>query len=168
MFLDCGITFLNRFILFLSCNTMEADFSWIYLIIFLMIPLARILPRILKKLKSGNSESQEIPQRQFESNFNRYEDQSDKQFESNSTEYQELPKSSKPQTKNMLVLGELHRGVKQFEDIQKNTGLTTEELNSILEDLENNGLMKAQQKSGLFGMKTELVPTDKGFKEYYS
>jgi DNA-binding HxlR family transcriptional regulator len=68
----------------------------------------------------------------------------------------------------MLVLGELHRGVKQFEDIQKNTGLTTEELNSILEDLENNGFMKAQQKSGLFGMKTELVPTDKGFKEYYS
>ena len=147
---------------------MEADFSWMYLIIFLMIPLARILPRILKKLKSGNSESQEIPQRQFESNFNRYEDQSDKQFESNSTEYQEPPKSSKPQTKNMLVLGELHRGVKQFEDIQKNTGLTTEELDSILEDLENNGLMKAQQKSGLFGMKTELVPTDKGFKEYYS
>ena len=147
---------------------MEADFSWMYLIIFLMIPLARILPRILKKLKSGNSESQEIPQRQFESNFNRYEDQSDKQFESNSTEYQEPSQSSKPQTKNMLVLGELHRGVKQFEDIQKNTGLTTEELNSILEDLENNGLMKAQQKSGLFGMKTELVPTDKGFKEYYS
>ena len=147
---------------------MEADFSWMYLIIFLMIPLARILPRVLKKLKSGNSESQEIPQRQFESNFNRYEDQSDKQFESNSTEYQEPPKSSKPQTKNMLVLGELHRGVKQFEDIQKNTGLTTEELNSILEDLENNGFMKAQQKSGLFGMKTELVPTDKGFKEYYS
>ena len=147
---------------------MEADFSWMYLIIFLMIPLARILPRVLKKLKSGNSESQEIPQRQFESNFNRYEDQSDKQFESNSTEYQEPSKSSKPQTKNMLVLGELHRGVKQFEDIQKNTGLTTEELNSILEDLENNGLMKAQQKSGLFGMKTELVPTDKGFKEYYS
>ena len=147
---------------------MEADFSWMYLIIFLMIPLARILPRILKKLKSGNSESQEIPQRQFESNFNRYEDQSDKQFESNSTEYQEPSKSSKPQTKNMLVLGELHRGVKQFEDIQKNTGLTTEELNSILEDLENNGFMKAKQKSGLFGMKTELVPTDKGFKEYYS
>ena len=147
---------------------MEADFSWMYLIIFLMIPLARILPRILKKLKSGNSESQDIPQRQFESNFNRYEDQSDNQFESNSTEYQEPPKSSKPQTKNMLVLGELHRGVKQFEDIQKNTGLTTEELDSILEDLENNGLMKAQQKSGLFGMKTELVPTDKGFKEYYS
>ena len=147
---------------------MEADFSWMYLIIFLMIPLARILPRILKKLKSGNSESQEIPQRQFESNFNRYEDQSDKQFESNSTEYQEPPKSSKPQTKNMLVLGELHRGVRLFENVQKNTGLTNQELNSILEDLETNGLMKTQQKPGLMGMKTELVPTDKGFKEYYS
>ena len=57
------------FILFILSSIMEADFSWMYLIIFLMIPLARILPRILKKLKSGNSESQEIPQRQFESNF---------------------------------------------------------------------------------------------------
>jgi len=147
---------------------MEADFSWVYLIIFLMIPLARILPRVLRKLKTGDFNSQDISQRQYGSDFGRFEKQSDKQFESNSAEYPEPPKSSKPQTKNMLVLGELHRGVKLFENIQKNTGLTTEELNSILEDLENNGLMKAQQKSGLFGMKTELVPTDKGFKEYYS
>ncbi|WP_067958755.1 hypothetical protein [Nitrosopumilus sp. Nsub] len=147
---------------------MEADFSWVYLIIFLMIPLARILPRVLRKLKTGDFNSQDISQRQYGSDFGRFEKQSDEQFESNLAEYQESPKSSKPQTKNMLVLGELHRGVRLFENIQKNTGLTTEELNSILEDLENNGLMKAQQKSGLFGMKTELVPTDKGFKEYYS
>ena len=147
---------------------MEADFSWVYLIFFLMIPLARILPRVLRKLKTGDFDSQNISQRQYGSDFGRFEKQSDEQFESNLTEYQEPPKSSKPQTKNMLVLGELHRGVRLFENIQKNTGLTTEELNSILEDLESNGLMKAQQKSGLFGMKTELVPTDKGFKEYYS
>ena len=147
---------------------MEADFSWVYLIIFLMIPLARILPRVLRKLKTGDFDSQNISQRQYGSDFGRFEKQSDEQFESNLTEYQEPPKSSKPQTKNMLVLGELHRGVRLFENIQKNTGLTTEELNSILEDLESNGLMKPQQKSGLFGMKTELVPTDKGFKEYYS
>ena len=147
---------------------MEADFSWVYLIIFLMIPLARILPRVLRKLKTGDFNSQDISQRQYGSDFGRFEKQSDEQFESNTSEYQEPPKSSKPQTKNMLVLGELHRGVRLFENIQKNTGLTTEELNSILEDLENNGLMKPQQKSGLFGMKTELVPTDKGFKEYYS
>ena len=147
---------------------MEADFSWVYLIFFLMIPLARILPRVLRKLKTGDFDSQNISQRQYGSDFGRFEKQSDEQFESNLTEYQEPPKSSKPQTKNMLVLGELHRGVRLFENIQKNTGLTTEELNSILEDLESNGLMKPQQKSGLFGMKTELVPTDKGFKEYYS
>ena len=147
---------------------MEADFSWIYLIIFLMVPLARILPRVLKKFKLGGFQSQEMPQSQFESDLNRYEEQSDKQFQSTPTEAQEIPKSSKPQTKNMLVLGELHRGVKLFENVQKNTGLTNEELNSILEDLETNGLMKTQQKPGLMGMKTELLPTDKGFKEYYS
>ena len=147
---------------------MEADFSWVYLIFFLMIPLARILPRVLRKFKTGDFDSTNISQRQYGSDFGRFEKQSDEQFESNPAEYQEPPKSSKPQTKNMLVLGELHRGVRFFENIQKNTGLTTEELNSILEDLESNGLMKAQQKSGLFGMKTELVPTDKGFKEYYS
>ena len=147
---------------------MEADFSWVYLIFFLMIPLARILPRVLRKFKTGDFDSQNISQRQYGSDFGRFEKQSDEQFESNPAEYQEPSKSSKPQTKNMLVLGELHRGVRLFENIQKNTGLTTEELNSILEDLESNGLMKAQQKSGLFGMKTELVPTDKGFKEYYS
>ncbi len=147
---------------------MEADFSWIYLLIFLMFPLARILPRALKKFKSDNFKSQEISQKPLASDYKRYEEQSDKQFESNSTDYNKPPKFSKPETKNMLVLGELNRGVKLFENIQKNTGLTVEELNSILEDLENNGLMKSQKKSGLFGMKTELLPTDKGFKEYYS
>ena len=134
-----------------------------------MVPLARILPRVLKKYKIGGFQSQEVPQRQFESDFNRYEEQSDKQFQSTPTQSQEVPKSSKPQTKNMLVLGELHRGVRLFENVQKNTGLTNEELNSILEDLETNGLMKTQEKPGLMGgTKTELVPTDKGFKEYYS
>ena len=134
-----------------------------------MVPLARILPRVLKKYKIGGFQSQEMPQRQFESDFNRYEDQSDKQFQSTPAQSREPEKSSKPQTKNMLVLGELHRGVRLFENVQKNTGLTNEELNSILEDLETKGLMKTQEKPGLMGgTKTELVPTDKGFKEYYS
>ena len=172
MFITYEIIRLNRFILFPSYNIMatESDFSWIYLVIFLMVPLARILPRVLKKFKLGGFISQEIPQRQSESDFNMYEDQSDKRFESSPspTQSQEPQKSSKPQTKNMLVLGELHRGVRLFENVQKNTGLTNQELNSILEDLEANGLMKTQEKPGLLGMKTELVPTDKGFKEYYS
>ena len=59
---------------------MEADFSWIYLIIFLMVPLARILPRVLKKFKSGGIESQEISERQYGSDFGRFEKQSDEQL----------------------------------------------------------------------------------------
>ena len=50
----------------------------------------------------------------------------------------------------------------------KNTGLDNEELDTILEDLEKNGLMKVVHKQGMFGPKTEIHPTDKGFKEYYS
>jgi len=37
-----------------------------------------------------------------------------------------------------------------------------------LEDLEKRGLMKVEEKSGLFGPKVELYLTDKGYKEYYS
>ncbi|MDH3204111.1 MAG: hypothetical protein OEL81_05490 [Nitrosopumilus sp.] len=75
---------------------------------------------------------------------------------------------SKPQTKNMLVLGEVNKGTKTFEKILKNTGLNGKELDTILEDLEKNNMIKVQQKQGLLGTKIELYPTDKGFKEYYS
>jgi predicted Rossmann fold nucleotide-binding protein DprA/Smf involved in DNA uptake len=75
---------------------------------------------------------------------------------------------SKPETKDMQVLGELNREAKNFEVIQKITGLERDELASILEDLEKRGLMKVEEKSGLFGPKVELYLTDKGFKEYYS
>ena len=68
----------------------------------------------------------------------------------------------------MLVLGELNRGTKYFENLQKKTGFDSMELESILEDLEKNGMLKVHQKQGLFGLKTELLPTEKGFKEYYS
>lgn len=74
----------------------------------------------------------------------------------------------KSQTKNMLVLGALNRGAKTFESIQKDTGLENQELDKVLQDLEKNGLLSVRQKQGVFGTKTELFPTDKGFKEYYS
>lgn len=137
----------------------DPNFSWIYLIIFLAIPLARIIPRFLAKRGIGKNFFK-IPQQN--------ESQSD--FVESRFNVSETPKmeSSKPQTKNMLVLGELNRGSKTFENIQKNTGLDNKELDAILEDLENNGMLKVEQKQGLFGPKTELYPTDKGFKEYYS
>lgn len=137
----------------------DPNFSWIYLIIFLAIPLTRIIPRFLAKRGIGKSFFK-IPQ----------QNESQSGFVGSRFNVSETPKmeSSKPQTKNMLVLGELNRGSKTFENIQKNTGLDNKELDSILEDLENNGMLKVEQKQGLFGPKTELYPTDKGFKEYYS
>ena len=133
---------------------MDPDFSWIYLIFFLIIPLARIIPRILRKKRDKNP-SQTIQEERFQSTFEEQPRKIQREF-------------SKPQTKNMLVLGEVNKGTKTFEKILKNTGLNGKELDTILEDLEKNNMIKVQQKQGLLGTKIELYPTDKGFKEYYS
>ena len=137
----------------------DPNFSWIYIIIFLAIPLARIIPRLLAKRGIGKNFSQPAEEKQFESGFveNRFNVQERSEME-----------PSKPQSKNELVLGALNRGSKTFENLQKNTGLDSQELDSILEYLEKNGFLKVVHKQGLFGPKTELYPTDKGFKEYYS
>jgi len=132
----------------------DPNFSWIYLIFFLAIPLARIIPRIFARRKIGNKMPNIIQEKQS-------------QFDVPEMTRPQI-ESSKPQTKNMLVLGELNKGSKTFENIQKNTGLNNKELDTILEDLENNGMLKVEQKQGFFGPKIELHPTDKGFKEYYS
>jgi hypothetical protein len=140
----------------------DPNFSWIYLVIFLAIPLSRIIPRLLSKKGIGLNTFKTIQERQFPPSSDSYSQKSSM----DSPKPEIAP--SKPQSKSMLVLGELNRGTKYFENIQKNTGLDNQELESILEDLENNGLIKVHQKQGLFGLKTELLPTDKGFKEYYS
>ena len=140
----------------------DPNFSWIYLVIFLAIPLARIIPRILAKRGIGVKPSQTIQERQYPPGFDNFSQKPS--MESSKPEINH----SKPQTKPMIVLGELNRGTKYFENIQKNTGIGNQELESILEDLEKDGMLKVHQKQGLFGPKTELLPTDKGFKEYYS
>jgi hypothetical protein len=135
----------------------DPNFSWIYIIIFLAIPLARIIPRILAKRGIGK-------------NFTQPQNEPQSSFVENRFNMQERPEMapSKPVSKNQLVLGALNRGSKTFENLQKNTGLTSEELDSVLGDLEKNGLLKVVHKQGLFGPKTELYPTEKGFKDYYS
>jgi len=140
----------------------DPNYSWIYLIIFLAIPLARIIPRILSKYGIGKNTTNTIREKQFQSGFDEYSQKP--QMESSESSMN----ASKPQTKNNLVLGVLNRGSKSFENIQKNTGLDNTELDAILEDLEKNGLMKVVHKQGMFGPKTEIIPTDKGFREYYS
>ena len=131
----------------------DPNFGWIYLVIFLAIPLARIIPRMIAKRR------QNPDQRQFESKFDEF---GRSQIE---TKTMERPESL---TKDKMVLRELNLGVRTFEKIQKNTGLDAKTLDSVLGDLERDGLMKVVQKQGMFGPKTELYPTDKGFKEYYS
>ena len=133
---------------------MDPNFSWIYLVFFLIIPLTRIIPRLIAK-RRRESRTQEIQEKTMETNYESYSGRAQGGF-------------TKPKSKNMLVLGEINQGAKTFENIQKNTGLDDKELDKILQNLENDGLLRVKQKQGLFGLKIELHPTDKGFKEYYS
>ncbi len=128
----------------------EDGIPWIYLIFF-MIPLARILPRIVRKLRKDDNVSTES------------------QFSPRNLEIEQRQESVEtPQTKEMQVLGELNKGVKDFNQIQKNIGIDNQKLEVILNGLEDQGLMKVIKKQGLVGIKVELYPTDKGFKKYYS
>ncbi len=147
---------------------MATDYSWIYLLIFLIIPLARIIPRFLARRKMRDGSPQTIQENEFRQSFDEYREPQRNFSEPQRESTKPQRDFSKPQSKKMLVLGELNRGSKTFESIQKNTGFDNKELDSILEDLEKKGLLKVQQKQGLFGPKIELYPTDKGFKEYYS
>lgn len=133
---------------------MANDFTWIYLLFFL-IPLARIVPRLIRKYKGKyQDESGSFPK--------------NTSYEKDKTDTVQNTKTTTPQTNSTMVLGELNRGIKKYESIQRNTGLDSKELDSILEDLEKRGLMKVIRKQGILGPKVELHPTNEGFKKYYS
>lgn len=70
-----------------------------------------------------------------------------------------------PESKDMIVLGAIKSGVKNFDKIRKITHIEPEELNSILERLEKRGLIVPQEKKGLFGKKIEIISTEKGHNE---
>ena len=144
----------------------EEGFSWIYLIFFL-IPLARIVPRLVRKWRKGK----DVDENQFIQSKPEIEKMPDSFERTNSFEKIEpfeKPKSdNKPQNKEMQVLGELNKGVKDFNKIQKNLGISNQELESILKDLEDQGLMKVVKRGGIVGTKVELYPTDEGFKRYH-
>ena len=140
----------------------EIDFVWIYLI-FLLIPLSKILPRLIKKWKLKNSSvTPQLSDNQFQVSNNTLSESSRETFR---VHHQ---RESKPKSPDMLVLGELNHGTKNFDVLQKNLGIDNKTLNSVLEDLENQGLMRIEQKQGLLGPKVELYPTEEGIKKYYS
>ena len=68
----------------------------------------------------------------------------------------------------MQVLGELNRGVRDFNKIQKNLGMDSQKLEKILKDLEEQKLMKVVKNKGFSGIKVELYATEEGFKRYYT
>ena len=69
------------------------------------------------------------------------------------------------EAKDLIVLGAINNGVKQFNNISKATNIKPEELNSILQKLENRGFIIVQEKKGLLGKKIELNVTEKGNDE---
>ena len=138
----------------------QDGFGWIYLAFFLIIPLSRIIPKIIQKWKEKNSP---LPKARIENT-----DEISENFETIQKSYKEdVPNEMKPHSLEMLVLGELNRGVKNFDKIKKNLGIETTKLDETLESLENQGLMKVNKKQGIFGPKIELVPTEEGSKKIY-
>lgn len=67
--------------------------------------------------------------------------------------------------KDLIVLGAIKHGAKKFDKIQKMTQIKSEELNAILEQLENRGLIEAREKKGWLGTKIEITATEKGSNE---
>jgi len=140
---------------------MTEHFYWIWAIFFI-IPLVSIIRRYLRKrnMQNFSKSSEQYHEMQFKTNSSRIETP-----RRNLLEPEPEPKHK---TKDMQVFDVLNYGAENFEKIQKITGLEHDELVSILDDLEKRGMMKVEEKSGLFGSKIELYPTNKGIKEYYS
>ena len=70
-----------------------------------------------------------------------------------------------PEPKDVIVLGAIKSGAKNFDKIRKVTKIEAEELNNILEKLEKRGLISVREKKGLFGKKIEIFTTENGNNE---
>ena len=162
---------------------MEENYSWIYLLIFLIIPLARILPRVLKRagLKQNISARPESPRRNFfqesspdnfqESSPDNFQESSPDNFQESSPDnFQESPRKEEFSTKNWskekIVLGLLMTNISKFEELQKKGNISTNNLDTILQDLEKKGLMRPVEKTGPFGKSIQLKITEKGAAEF--
>ena len=148
---------------------MEENYSWIELLIFLIIPLARIVPRLLRRagLKENISARPESPR----GNFFQESSSPDTFRESSSSDnFQESPRREEFSTKNWpkekIVLGLLLTNITKFEEIQKKGNLSTNNLDTILQDLEKKGLMQPVEKTGPFGKSIQLRITEKGAAEF--
>ena len=154
---------------------MEENYSWIYLLIFLIIPLARILPRVLRRigLKGNTTARPENPSKNFfqESSPDRFQESSPDRFQESSPDnFEESPRKEEFSTKNWskekIVLGLLMTNISKFEELQKRANLSTNNLDAILQDLEKKRLMMPIEKSSPFGKSIQLKITEKGAAEF--
>ena len=136
------------------------SWQWIF-VFFAILMLARIVPRMIRQRKTNLQRSDVIATEQH------FSESRDQPFVKEAKE-QPFAKEARPESKDMMVLGQINRGYKTFGEIRKKTGLNSNEINSILGDLEKRGLMRVEQKKGLLGNKVELLPTKKGYREYDS
>ncbi len=136
------------------------SWQWIF-VFFAVLMVMRIVPRILRQRKM-NLQKNNVSSDQAFSN------ESKMQPFVKEAKVEAFENEPKPESKDMLVLGQINRGYKTFGELRKTTGFDSEELNSILEDLEKQGLMRVEQKKGLLGIKIELLPTEKGYRKYDS
>ena len=137
------------------------SWQWIF-VFFAVLMIARIVPRMLRQRKMNLQKTHGV------TNEHSFFKESESQPLVKEAKEKPFAKETVPESKDMMVLGQINRGYKTFGEIKKNTGLGTSELNSILEDLEKQDLMKVQQKKGLIGIKVELLPTEKGYRKYDS
>jgi len=135
----------------------------------MIIPLARILPRLLRRagLKQDISARPETPR----GNFFQESPPADNFRESSSPDnFQESPRREEFSTKNWskekIVLGLLMTNISKFEELQKKGNISTNNLDTILQDLEKKGLMRPVEKSGPFGKSIQLRITEKGAAEF--
>ena len=137
------------------------SWQWIF-VFFAILMVARIVPRIMRRGKMNLQRSDVVTSNQTFPN--------EPKMQPFVKEAQEphFSKETTPESKTMMVLGHINRGYKTFNEIRKRTGIDSKELNSILEDLESRGLLKIQKKQGMLGIKVELIPTEKGYREYDS
>jgi len=69
------------------------------------------------------------------------------------------------EAKDLIILGAINNGARQFNKISKVTKIKPQELNNILEKLENRGFITVQEKKGWLGEKIELNITEKGSRK---
>jgi DNA-binding HxlR family transcriptional regulator len=66
---------------------------------------------------------------------------------------------------DVIILSAISQGAKKFDKIVRKTKIDDQEVNSLLERLEDKGLITVVEKKGWFGPKKEIMLTEKGIKE---